>query len=102
MARDFRAQFVFRKRIELLEKQDRRIGIAALLALRAQFVADFSAANQDALGGRRLRGPAPPIRNRGRRKSSIGEDASGCRSMLFGVNTISGLRQRRSACRRSK
>ena len=26
-------------------------------------------------------------------KSSIGEDASGCRNMLFGVNTTSGFRQ---------
>ena len=38
-----------RKRVELVEKQDGRIGIAAAFAFPAQFVADFSAANQDAL-----------------------------------------------------
>jgi hypothetical protein len=49
MARNFRAQLVFRKGIELVEKQDGRIGIAALFAFGAQFVADFSAADQDSL-----------------------------------------------------
>ena len=35
-------------------------------------------------------------------KSSREEEASGCRSMLFGVKTISGLRHGRSACRRNR
>ena len=35
-------------------------------------------------------------------KSLIEDDASGWRSMLFGVKITRGLRQDRSACRRSK
>jgi hypothetical protein len=37
------------------------------------------------------------LRKRGLVKSANGETASGCRSMLFGVNTISGLRHVRIA-----
>jgi len=74
---------------------------AALFAFVAQLVPDFSAADQDAFGGSDFRDREQPTRTGGRKKSSIGEDASGWRSMLFGVNTTSGLRQRRSACLRS-
>src|SRR2546425_1783533 len=42
------------------------------------------------------------VRKRKRVNSSIGDAASGCRNMLFGVKTTSGLRHGRSAWRRSK
>jgi len=51
MARNFRAQLVLWKRIELIEKQDRRLVVATLFAFVAQLVTDFSCADQNALGG---------------------------------------------------
>ncbi len=41
MARNFRAQFILRKRIELVEKQDRRFGVAALFCVRGAVRARF-------------------------------------------------------------
>ena len=42
------------------------------------------------------------FRKRGRSSSPMGESASGCRNMLFGVKQMSGLRHLRNGCRRSR
>ena len=47
VARELGGEFGFRKRIKLIEKDDRGFGIAATLALRAKFVPDFSGAKQN-------------------------------------------------------
>jgi len=95
--RDFR----FRQRVELIEKK-----IAVFVSLRRRRSARNSwptlplamrmlCASVTSVSGTR-------VKKRGRVKSARGELASGCRSMLFGVKTISGLRHGRRACRRSK
>ncbi len=48
MPRQFRAQFFFRKRIKLIEKNDRGGAVLAPAAFVAQFVADFAGADQHA------------------------------------------------------
>ena len=79
-----------------------RGSVPAPLALRDQFMPDFSAAEQHA-----LRRPVAAVRNHPSEiaavpKSAICEEAAGFRSMLFGVNTTSGLRHARNACLRSR
>ena len=48
--REGRFQFSFRQREKLFQKNDGRLCIVAALALTPQFMADFSAANNDPLG----------------------------------------------------
>ena len=50
MAVEFGDDFVFGERIELFEKDDRGGGVFSLLAFGLKFVADFSGADQDAVG----------------------------------------------------
>ena len=90
------------KGIELFDEDDRGRGVFPLFPLDAQFVADLAGAEHDATRVHRFRVRESPAENCLCVKSSSGEDASGCRSMLLGVNTTSGLRQCRSACRRSR
>ena len=96
-------QFGFRQREKLFQKNDGRLCIAAgACALASQLVANFARANNDPLGIADFW-----ILNHGL-KLSIGKFAQraatsspGCRSMPLGVKTTSGLRHRRSACRRN-
>src|SRR5260221_14170603 len=67
MARNFRAQFVLRKRIKLIEKKYRRVTVAALFAFRAQLVADFSAADQNAFRGSDFAIGNDPLKSRSRK-----------------------------------
>ena len=76
---DSRGDFCAGHWVELVQEKDGGARIFAAAPFRAQFVAHFAAGDQDAVN------------------SSMEELASGCRSMLFGVNTMSGLRHGRRA-----
>ena len=85
-------QLGFGPGVELLEEDDADAEVLALFALDAEVVADLSAADEQAarvfdvvVGQDILEALDLP-------KSASVEDASGWRSMLFGVKTTSGLR----------
>ena len=87
--------------IKLIEEKDRGAGVVATTAFRTEFVADLTAGDQDALrvgdfaiGNQRQEARPFEFFNL--------EEASGWRSMLFGVKTISGLRHSRRAWRRNR
>ena len=82
--------------VELVEEEDARNCVLALRALDAQLVSDFAGCYQEALRVfDRVSGRTG--RKCGRERSWRGDIASGWRSMLLGVKTMSGLRQERSA-----
>ena len=106
MAGEFRDEFFFRERIELFEKDDRGARVFSLLTLGLEFVADLAGADQDAVGFSDFR-----VRDYVQEilvgevfflEMLMGEEASGWRSMLFGVKTTSGFRQWRRAWRRNR
>ena len=96
VAGEFGSEFFFWKGIELFQKYNRGAVGFSLLTLGLEFMADFPGADQDAVGLADLLSGITFWKLL-RVKSAMGEDASGWRSMLFGVNTTSGLRQWRSA-----
>ena len=77
------------------------VRVLPLLALGAQLVADLAGAEQDALGVADLV-VGEHVLEAVAAEVGDGETASLWRSMLLGVNTTSGLRHGRSACRRSR
>ena len=83
MAGDFRAQFVFRKRIKLVEKQDRGIRIAAKLALSRAIRGRFFRCKSGCARRTSLRGRAPPIQiatARNPRSAKTHQDVAACSS----------------------
>ena len=87
--------------VELLEEDDGDRRVLALRALDTELVADFAGADEHAAGFCDF-GVRHDVEEARREKSASGESASGWRSMLLGVKTMSGLRHLRSAWRRSR
>ena len=79
--------------VELLDEDDGGVGELALFALDAEVVADLAAGDEEA-GGVGTLVSGRTLRKRSVAKSDSWEEASGWRSMLFGVKTMRGLRQR--------
>ncbi len=90
------------KGIELLQENNSGGSVFSLLALRPQFVADLAGAQHNPFGVVSFLVRQTLLETDDAVKSASGDAASGCRSMLFGVKTTSGLRHLRNACRRNR
>ena len=102
--RQRRPQRLGRKRIQLLDAQNRRAPVLALFARRMEVVVDLAAAEQNLLD-RAPVGDLGVVEERPERAGvscSSGENEAGSRSRLFGVKSTSGRAWAWRTCRRSR